>query len=346
MNSFQPTGANEISRRDFLNLSLAGFISLFFRPLKKYNGLLQDQYGRVTAPSIIVYDIPSFKGKEVSTYFRDEVFLITDITTSSEGPPYNKVWYYIPNEGYAHSGAIQPVRKLQNPVIYDIPRTGVLAEVTVPFTDAYRGPSRHYEASYRLYYETTHWISNVRDGNDGDAWYRIFDDKTKFSYYAPAKHLRLVTPGELSPISPDIPREGKRIEVNLTTQLVTAYEWDRVVYMARASTGVVSNDGLYSTPPGKHKIFYKRPCRHMVTGDPESNDFDLPGVPWVSYFTKNGIAIHGTYWHNNYGSVRSHGCVNISPQAAKWIYRWSHPTVPSNERDWIEDSGTEVDVID
>ena len=336
----------DISRRDFLYLSLAGFMSLWVRPIEKFNTLLQEQFGRVTSPSIFIYDIPSFRGKEVNTCFRDEVFSITDITTSEDGPLYNKVWYHLGNEGYAHSGAIQPVRKLINPVIYDIPRSGILAEVTVPYTDTYQGPSTHYESSYRLYYETTHWISNVADDNDGDAWYRIFDDKMKYSYYAPAKHLRLVPPGELSAISPNLPQEAKRIEVNLTEQLITAYEWDRAVYIARASTGGKLSNGTYSTPIGNHTIFYKRPCRHMVNGDPEGSDFDLPGVPWVSYFTKSGIAIHGTYWHNNYGSVRSHGCVNISPQAAKWIYRWSHPTVPSNERDLIEYSGTKVDVIE
>lgn len=346
MKSIQINDVSEVSRRDFLFISLAGFLSLIVRPIKNIDGLFQDQYGRVTEQSIIVYDIPSFEGNKVRTYYRDEVFLISDITTSVEGPPYNKVWYYINNEGYAHSGAIQPVRKLENPVLYDIPKTGVLAEVTVPYTDAYRGPSRHFEASYRLYYETTHWITNIRDGYDGIAWYKIFDDKTKFSYYAPATHLRLFSPGELSGISPDIPQEGKRIEVNLTEQLVTAFEWDRAVYMARASIGIKSSTGVNSTPIGHHSIFYKRPCRHMVNNDQENRDFDLPGVPWVSYFTKNGIAIHGTYWHNNFGSVRSHGCVNLSPQAAKWIYLWSHPTVPSNERDWIEYFGTKVNVIE
>jgi hypothetical protein len=48
-------------------------------------------------------------------------------------------------------------------------------------------------------------------------------------------------------------------------------------------------------------------------------------VPWVSYFTWGWVAIHGTYWHNDYGRRRSNGCVNCSPEAAKWLFRWLTP---------------------
>ncbi len=66
----------------------------------------------------------------------------------------------------------------------------------------------------------------------------------------------------------------------------------------------------------------------MATGDIASNGFDLPGVPWVLYITKSGISFHGTYWHNDYGRPHSHGCINMTPQAAKWLYRWTIPMVP------------------
>jgi lipoprotein-anchoring transpeptidase ErfK/SrfK len=56
--------------------------------------------------------------------------------------------------------------------------------------------------------------------------------------------------------------------------------------------------------------------------------YDLPGVPWVSFFTGTGISFHGTYWHNDYGQPRSHGCVNLTPADAKFIYRWTRPAVP------------------
>lgn len=70
--------------------------------------------------------------------------------------------------------------------------------------------------------------------------------------------------------------------------------------------------------------------------------YDLPGVPWVSYITDSGIAFHGTYWHNDYGVPRSHGCLNMSSQAAKWLYRWTQPVVPAEEQEVWVGYGTEV----
>ena len=51
--------------------------------------------------------------------------------------------------------------------------------------------------------------------------------------------------------------------------------------------------------------------------------YDLPGVPWDLYFTHQGAAIHGTYWHENFGKQSSHGCVNLPPAQAEKLYRWA-----------------------
>jgi lipoprotein-anchoring transpeptidase ErfK/SrfK len=53
--------------------------------------------------------------------------------------------------------------------------------------------------------------------------------------------------------------------------------------------------------------------------------YELPGVPWVSFFDVNGVAFHGTYWHDNFGYKMSHGCVNMLMEEAKWLYRWVLP---------------------
>jgi lipoprotein-anchoring transpeptidase ErfK/SrfK len=74
------------------------------------------------------------------------------------------------------------------------------------------------------------------------------------------------------------------------------------------------------------------------------NPFDLPGVPWVCYISWTGVSLHGTYWHNNFGVPQSHGCINLTPEAALWLYRWSDPFVPPGE-DYIEtDNGTQVTI--
>lgn len=84
----------------------------------------------------------------------------------------------------------------------------------------------------------------------------------------------------------------------------------------------------------------------MAAGDrAAANSFDLPGIPWVSYFTEDGVAFHGTFWHNDFGKPRSHGCINLTPQAARWIYLWTNPVVPVDKDNIFEDNGTLVNVI-
>ena len=65
----------------------------------------------------------------------------------------------------------------------------------------------------------------------------------------------------------------------------------------------------------------------MAAGDITASGFDLPGVPWVLYITKSGISFHGTYWHNDFGRPKSHGCINMTNADAKWLFDWATPTI-------------------
>ena len=78
-----------------------------------------------------------------------------------------------------------------------------------------------------------------------------------------------------------------------------------------------------------------------VTDDVEA--YELPGVPWVCFFHKDGIALHGTYWHNNFGRRMSHGCVNLRMQDALWIYRWTTPLIAPGEW-YTRDYGTRLSI--
>jgi lipoprotein-anchoring transpeptidase ErfK/SrfK len=158
--------------------------------------------------------------------------------------------------------------------------------------------------------------------------------------------MRLVPDDELTAISPDVPDSEKRIEVNLTRQLVLAHESSRLVFAARTATGGQYRSGRWTTPIGQFITSYKRPTRHMAAGDIASSGFDLPGVPWVLYITKSGISFHGTYWHNDYGRPRSHGCINLTPQSAKWLYRWTMPAVKPGKQFAYEHFGTAVRIFE
>jgi lipoprotein-anchoring transpeptidase ErfK/SrfK len=225
-----------------------------------------------------------------------------------------------------------------------IPTRGTLGEVSVPYTDAYLEPDENAEFIYRLYYETVHWVASAAEAADGSVWYRLLDDKFEQYYYVPAKHIRLVPADELTPLSPNVPGEHKRVEVRLDEQLLLAYEHGRAVFATRISTGGRRLSGTYTTPVGNFITYHKRPTRHMANGDIASNGFDYPGVPWVLYITESGISFHGTYWHNDYGIPHSHGCINMTPQAAKWLYRWTMPTVPPEKYLIYGYAGTKVEI--
>ncbi len=109
-------------------------------------------------------------------------------------------------------------------------------------------------------------------------------------------------------------RAGEKwIDINLTTQRVTAYEGQTAVWSALASTGT------WATPTvvGTYQILSKYPSTHM-----SGPGYSLPNVPYTMFFYR-GYAFHGTYWHNNFGTPMSHGCVNLSTPDSEWLYNWA-----------------------
>lgn len=341
-----PLLPDSLSRRDFLKLTSAGLFSLLLPDVTKAHAdvglvlpssLLPDQEGRVVAEVIDVHAEPSFDAPVVDEHWQDIVLPITGVDVSEDVDAYNRIWYQIGAGQYVYSGDIQPVLTRLNKPVYEHDEViGSLAEVTVPFSDARRAPEDDAELAYRLYYETTHWIvETITNEDTNKVWYRLRDDKwAEDEYYVLASHLRIVPAEELEQISPDVPNFLKRIEVRLKDQLVIAFENNVPVYAARAATGARFVGGKYYTPDGKFMTFYKRPSRHMASGNLAHNGYDLPGVPWVLYITEGGISFHGTYWHNDFGAPRSHGCINLSPQSAKWLYRWTTPVVP-HEKEFV-----------
>lgn len=337
----------DFSRRDFLKLTGYGLMGIFL-PNLPLNFPQADDFenlqGRVTERTVWSYETPNFKAKRKKLYWRDLVVPIQNSTIGEDETAYNRVWYEAADGGYIYSGSVQPVRTILNES-QPIPLQGALGEISVPYTDALETLEPNAKMIYRLYYETVYRVTaNAVSSVDGSKWYSILDDKLKINYYVRAEHVRLIPAEELVPLAQQIPSEDKRIEVRLNDQMVLAYEKDNLIYATRAATGGRLRPGKYSTPDGEFITFHKRPTRHMARGDIASNGFDLPGVPWVLYITQNGISFHGTYWHNDYGRPRSHGCINLTPRAAKWLFRWTLPTVPSDKEYVYGFVGTRVDI--
>ncbi len=107
------------------------------------------------------------------------------------------------------------------------------------------------------------------------------------------------------------------IDVNLTTQMLVAYEGDRAVYSSRVSSGT----WRHPTVTGQFRVWLRYTAQTM-DGRRLGYDYYLPNVPYVMYFYRD-YALHGTYWHNNFGTPMSHGCVNLPTPAAEWIFNWS-----------------------
>ena len=290
--------------------------------------VLGARLGRMTESRIRLYNRPHPDGKDIGFKYRDEVVTIIRDVVGLGFYPHNHVWFETP-DGYAYSSWVQPVRYVPAEPLAEVPTEGVYGEVSVPFTAAHAGPDAQSPVLYRLYYPTTYQIAGREVAPDGRVWYRL-NDENVVKMYARAEHLRVVAPDELAPLSPGI--GGKLIAVSLGRQTLTAYEAQREVFRATIASGrnFFGADGTTAgslTPAGEHPLWQKRVSRHMTGGTP-TDGYDLPGVPWVSYFSGDGAALHGTYWHNDYGTPKSAGCINLRPEHAQWLFRWTLPEVP------------------
>jgi hypothetical protein len=337
-----PQVASSLSRRGFLHLAGVGLLAatapvgkVLAAPPESWQARVAYSYG------VKVRREPNLQGEELATLGHDVLVDVYELVVSEE-PAHNRVWYRVGDAEYIHSGGLQPVATHFQMPLLSLPPTGALVDVSVPFTDMRTRPGFAASRTYRYYYSCTFWVGEIAEDEHGKLWYRIEDDRSRLSYWGLAEHFRPIPEGEMAPISPEVDPDRKRLEVNLGRQWVVAYEDDTPVFMSRASTGLAMGNGESMTPLGRHAIFYKRPSRHMAAGDSASDGYDLPGVPWCSYFTTTGVAFHGTYWHNDFGRPRSHGCVNLPTEAARWIHRWAMPVVPPGEHIVQGVSGTRV----
>ncbi|OGE72465.1 hypothetical protein A3H40_04455 [Candidatus Daviesbacteria bacterium RIFCSPLOWO2_02_FULL_38_15] len=121
--------------------------------------------------------------------------------------------------------------------------------------------------------------------------------------------------------------EEKWIEVSLSEQRTRAWEGNKLVMEFPISSGRWS-----PTPTGTFYIWYKTRSQTMKGGSKELGTYySLPNVPHNMFFYK-GYALHGAYWHNNFGHPMSHGCVNQPLANAAQIFDWAGPTVPEGQR--------------
>jgi hypothetical protein len=122
----------------------------------------------------------------------------------------------------------------------------------------------------------------------------------------------------------------KWIEVDLYEQTLAAYEGDRMVFATLVSSGLPQ----WPTRRGLFRIWDKIYIAKMSGREGKPDYYYLEDVPWTMYFD-GGIGLHGAYWHDSFGYRHSHGCVNLPPIAAQWLYAWTDPQVPEGVNSYV-----------
>jgi lipoprotein-anchoring transpeptidase ErfK/SrfK len=336
----------KMSRRNFLKQSLAvagGFLINPFEHWRQQTAEWPDaeRLGRVCVGRLDLRQRPSANSPSVGVLYEDAIVVsLREVIGERPMGVFSKTWVETP-DGYLYAPSVQPVFYRPNPVDTDLPETeigrGFWAEVTVPYVDftmanpPVRSPWLKEAIFPRLYYSQIMWVDDFRTLENGQVQYRVMEHHGSYGdvFWADATAFRRLTEEEVTPIHPEV--EEKQVEVDLDQQTVSCYEGKREVYHCRISSGTkfdylgeqIDN---WRTPTGEFFIWRKAISTHM-SGGQSGFGYDTPGIGWTCLFTGDGIALHSTFWHNNWGTPRSHGCINAAPDDAKWVFRWTYPHI-------------------
>ncbi|MBN2548606.1 MAG: L,D-transpeptidase [Anaerolineales bacterium] len=347
-----------LTRREFLSLAAASLGSLALSPLGfeiPYASPallpdfpLADRLGRVAVGKVEIKVRPDPDSQTVGVLYEDGVLPWIRETVGVRPALIfsNQRWVETP-EGYIYGPYFQPVYNRPNQPVKQLPQsslgTGMWAEVTVPYAEAVldRAASTNSWVEARLeqgqplrvYYSQVFWIDQIKTDAQGRSYYRVNPN-----YYggvdmlwAAAEAFRPISAEELSTINPESSQKWIQVDARDQRQVLSCYEGKSEVYFCRVSTGAKYDMfgnivDKWVTPVGTHRITRKYLSLQM-SGGTTGAGYDLPGIGWTSIFATGGVAIHSTHWHNNFGDPVSHGCVNCSPEDARWIWRWTQPGV-------------------
>jgi lipoprotein-anchoring transpeptidase ErfK/SrfK len=268
--------------------------------------------GRILLKVMTAYVEPNWRSKATGSYRYNDVVAVQNVAIGPGLYPNNSTWLQT-EQGYVYSSWVQPVNTLSNPAV-PIGEAGAWGILTVPIAYSKSGPRDDATDRERLYYNHVGRATALE--ND---YYKV-SEVYGGSYWLKAAQVRIMMPEEFAPLSPDVAPEAKRIEISIRDQMFYAYEGDQIVHQTDVSTGLPSSP----TPFGN---FFVRDKRHgqRMSGNMSGGGYNLAGIPFISYITKSWVAMHGAYWHNNYGRRMSNGCINMRPADALWVFRWTTP---------------------
>jgi len=120
-----------------------------------------------------------------------------------------------------------------------------------------------------------------------------------------------------------VPQGSRYIAINLAAQTLVAYDGARPVY----ATLIASGRAGFETPTGIFRIQHKHITTTMDGEAGTDESYRIEDVPWTMYFA-GSVALHAAFWHERFGQPRSHGCVNLAPKDAQWLFSWASPGLP------------------
>lgn len=362
-----------LNRREFLKLGALGAGALALstqrRPAAQTAFPEAERLGRILVGKTDLYARPDINESPIGALYENQVLpWVREVVGYN---PYRFVQRFVETpEGYVWSPHVQMTRNRPDPnPLARLPDfaggQGMWVEVTVPYVDLVlanppvRSPAFQSGVPQRLYYQQVIWVDEIRLDDDDQVWYRLNERSGSYGdiFWAPGEAFRVLTPEDTSPISPDVPVAHKRLVINIAedVQTLTCFENNSEVYFCRISAGRradVEGNLLEksATPVGTFGTSWKLHSIHM-SGGASGVGWDLIGVAWPVFFATPGIAIHSTFWHNNFGGeYMSRGCVNVLADDARWIWRWTTPVVPYDaievRENWPSDNLTEVRVVE
>ncbi len=372
---------HDLSRRDFLKVAGVGLGAMAFRPFKietyydqlytpkrlpqfpasEIIGRLVDQTdirSRPTNDPLLNTAIGTLPADTLIPWEREVIGNVVALTNQK---------YLETPQGFIWSSRVQPTRNNPNIAITEMPagQAGFWAEVTVPYVEltlegAPISPwiQSHIQYNFppRAYYGQVLWIDQIRQSSGfvEYRWNESLGHGYGFGdiYWADGAGLKILSEQDVAPISPEIDPAEKKIVADLTYQTLSCFEGNNEVFFCRISSGAVYDPATgaiseeRATPVGDLNTHWKILSLNM-SGGGSASGYSTPAVPWSTVISGEGIAIHGAFWHNDFGERRSHGCINVKPEDAKWIFRWTTPyisLVQSEQRMTWPEHGTVVTV--
>ncbi|HSM55602.1 MAG TPA: L,D-transpeptidase [Candidatus Sulfomarinibacteraceae bacterium] len=245
---------------------------------------------------------------------------VDDTATGSDGEEWLKVWdHWLPAEKYhrVEASTFSGVRINAQPqrpfgwVLHPFqprPEPGAQAEPDTPELPRYEFVE----------------VYGTQVGSDGAMWHDIGGGQW-IRYHAVALQMVRERPR-------GVDEHEYWVDVDLWQQTLAAYEGDRIVFASIISSGLPR----WPTRHGLFRVYARHLTTPMSGGEVGDDYYRLADVPHTLYYDK-AIALHGAYWHDDFGRPKSHGCVNIPPRAAEWLYFWSE-NAPGDLRVWVHSS--------